>query len=90
MEALQQPHGQGDLRFGRQTQPRRCAQFNHQIRRRRWFRQFDLHKGGRSFGLVPMPPPAAKGGVMDAVLPGEGGSGQTAPFKRRQEFAAPG
>jgi hypothetical protein len=39
--------------------------------------------------ITPLPP-AAKGGVMNTLLPGEVGAGQSAPIKRRQKLSALG
>ena len=52
--------------------------------------QFDLDKGRRRFGLNTALPPAAKGRVMNSVLAGEIGGGQSAAIKRGQKFVCAG
>ena len=74
-----------------QAQPRRGAQFNDQFADCLRLNQLNLHEaGGRRTGFGLSLPPTAECCVMEALLTGKGGRGQTAPFKRRQNLRALG
>ena len=79
---------QFDLAGGSQTQACVRAYLDAQFGRGGLRRHFDFDKGRRSLGLGAAGTPRAKGGIAKALLPGKGGSGQSAAIKRGQKLSA--
>lgn len=87
---LEQLRRQGDLTSRLNPQPGIAAQLDEQSIGGRWCGEFHLHEGGRRFELGALVSPTAEGGVVESVLTGEGGGGQSAPIKGRQQSGALG
>ena len=87
---LEQPRGQCELGRGGEAQPDPAAQFDDQCGGRSGRREFDLHEADRRPPLGGRVPPAAEGGVMETVPPGEGSGGQPAGGQRGKQFSALG